>query len=95
MLEQLKTRITTELEEFKREILDGTTEDIYEKAYRISIVKDFEYLPFDELSDSQIETLMEQKNIIEFLWDEWMDSSGYNTFEVLDRFFKYVMEDRI
>ena len=35
------------------------------------------------------------ENIIEFLWDEWMDSSGFNTFEVLDSFFKYVIEDRI
>ena len=95
MLEQLKERVKREIEEFKIEVLHGTTEDIYEKAYRISIVKDFEYLPFDEMDFEQIETLMEQENIIDFLWDEWMQSSGYNTFEVLDNFFKYVVNDRI
>lgn len=95
MLEQLKERVSRELEEFKMEVLNGTTEDIYEKAYRISIVKDFEYLPFDEMEEEQIETLMDQENIIDFLWDEWMQSSGYNTFEVLDNFFRYVVNDRI
>ena len=43
----------------------------------------------------QIETLMAQESITEFLWDEWMGSTGFNTFEVLDRFFRYVIENRI
>ena len=95
MLEQLKARVNREIEEFKREVLEGTTEDVYEKAYRISIVKDFEYLPFDEMDFEQIETLMAQENIIDFLWEEWICSNNYNTFDVLDNFFKYVIEDRI
>ena len=62
---------------------------------RISIIQDFEYLPFDRMDFEQIETLMEQENIIDFLWEEWESSSGFNTFEVLDSFFDYVVEDRI
>lgn len=95
MVEKLKERVCKEIEEFKRDILQGTTEDIYEKAYRISIIQDFEYLPFDRMDFEQIETLMEQENIIDFLWEEWESSSGFNTFEVLDSFFDYVIEDRI
>ena len=95
MLEQLKARINAELEEYKRKLLEKSKEDIIDKAYKISIVQDFEYLSFHEMDEEQIETLMEQENIVSFLWDEWIYSSGFNTFEVLNRFFRYVIEDRI
>lgn len=95
MLEQLKSRVNTELEEFKNEWLKQSKEEIFDKAYKISIVTDFQYFPFGKLDDEKIECLMEQENIIDFLWDEWVYSSGFNTFEVLDRFFDFVIEDRI
>ena len=95
MVEQVQSRVIKEIEEFKREMLSKSKEDILDKAYKISIVQDFEYLSFNEMDDEQIETLMEQESIIGFLWDEWVYSSGFNTFEVLDRFFKYVIEERI
>lgn len=95
MVEQLKARINTELEEYKRELLEKSKEDIIDKAYKISIVTDFQYLSFNKLNDEQIESLMEQESILEFLWDEWVYSSGFNTFEVIDEFFDYVIEDRI
>lgn len=95
MVEQLKARVNKELEEFKKEMLEKSKEDILDKAYKISIVNDFQYLSFNKLNDEQIESLMEQENILDFLWDEWVYSSGFNTFEVLDRFFDYVIEDRI
>ena len=95
MVEQLKSRINTELEEFKNEWLEKSKEDIFYNAYKISIISDFEYLTFDNLEDEQIETLMEQENIIEFLYEEWIDADGFNTFGVLDEFFRYVINDRI
>lgn len=95
MLEQLKARVIKEIEEYKKGMLEKSKEEILDKAYKISIVQDFEYLSFNEMDDEQIEALMEQENIIDFLWDEWIYSSGFNTFEVLDRFFKYVIEDRL
>ena len=97
MLEQLKARVNKELEEFKTEWLTKSKEDIFYNAYKISIIQDFEYLPFDdlELDDEQIETLMAQENIIDFLFEEWMDADGFNTFGVLDEFFRYVVDDRI
>ena len=97
MLEQLRAKVTTELEEFKKEWLAKSKEEIFYNAYKISIIQDFEYLPFDnlELDDEQIETLMEQESIIDFLFEEWMDADGFNTFGVLDEFFRYVVNDRI
>ena len=95
MLEQLKSRVNTELEEFKNEWLSKPKEDIFYNAYKISIIQDFEYLPFDDMDAEQIESLTEQDNIIEFLFEEWMDAEGFNTFGVLDEFFRYVIEDRI
>lgn len=95
MYEQLKTRITKELEEFKKEWLEKPKEEIFNNAYKISIITDFEYLDFEELEDEQLETLLEQDNILEFIYSEWMDSDGYNTFGVLDEFFKYLVSDRI
>ena len=95
MVEQLKARVIKEIEEYKKGMLEKSKEEILDKAYKISIVQDFEYLSFNEMDAEQIENLMEQENIVSFLWDEWIYSSGFNTFEVLDRFFKYVIEDRI
>ena len=95
MVEQLKTRVNTELAEFKKEWLEKSKEDIFHNAYKISIVQDFEYLTFDDMEDEQIESLLEQDNIIEFLFEEWMDADGFNTFGVLDEFFRYVINDRI
>ena len=97
VLEQLRARVNTELAEFKKEWLEKSKEDIFHNAYKISIIQDFEYLPFDnlELEDEQIESLLEQDNIIEFLFEEWMDADGFNTFGVIDEFFRYVINDRI
>lgn len=95
MLEQLKSRVNTELAEFKKEWLEKSKEDIFHNAYKISIVQDFEYLTFDDMEEEQIESLLEQDNIIEFLFEEWMDADGFNTFGVLDEFFRYVINDRI
>ena len=95
MLEQLKSKVSTELEEFKKEWLEKSKEDIFYNAYKISIIQDFEYLTFDDLEEEKIESLLEQDNIIEFLFEEWMDADGFNTFGVLDEFFRYVVNDRI
>ena len=97
MLEQLRAKVNKELEEFKTEWLTKTKEEIFYNSYKISIIQDFEYLPFDnlELDDEQIESLLEQESIIEFLFEEWMDADGFNTFGVLDEFFRYVVTDRI
>lgn len=95
MLEQLKSRINNELAEFKKGWLEKSKEDIVDNAYKIAIVTDFEFFSYDDLEEEQIETLMEQENIIDFLYDEWMHSNGFNTFDVLDEFFRYVINDRI
>ena len=105
MLEQLKARVNKELEEFKQEWMEKSKEEIFDNAYKISIITDFEYLNFDDLEEEQIELLLEQDNIIEFLleqdniieflFEEWMDADGFNTFGVLDEFFRYVVNDRI
>ena len=95
MLEQLKAKVNNEIEEYKSGMLEKSKEEILENAYKLSIIQDFEYLPFDEMDFEQIETLMEQDNIIDFLWEEWICSSNFNTVSVLDDFFKYVIEDRI
>lgn len=95
MLEQLKERVNREIEELKMEWLEQSKEHLLDNAYKIAIITDFEYLPFDEMEEEQIETLLEQENVICFLWDEWMNSNGFNTFDVLDDFFKYLINDRI
>ena len=95
MLEQLKARVIKEIEEFKQETMKMSKEAIINDAYKISIIQDFEYLPFENMDEEQIESLMDEENIIDFLWDEWLYSSGFDTFEALDGFFKYVIEDRI
>ena len=95
MVEQLKARATKELEEFKKECLEKTKEEIFYNAYKISIIQDFEYLNFDDLEEEQIETLLAQDNIVEFLFDEWMDADGFHTFGVIDEFFNYLVNDRI
>ena len=95
MHEQLKARVTKELEEFKNEWMQKSKEEIFYNAYKISIIQDFEYLSFDDMEEEKIEALLEQDNIIEFLFEEWMDADGFNTFGVLDEFFRYVIEDRI
>ena len=95
VVEQLRARVNTELAEFKKEWLEKSKEDIFHNAYKISIVQDFEYLTFDDMEEEQIESLLEQDNIIEFLFEEWMDADGFNTFGVLDEFFRYVINDRI
>ena len=95
MVEQLKARVNNEIEEYKRGMLEKSKEEILENAYKLSIIQDFEYLPFDEMDFDQIETLMEQENIIDFLWEEWTCSMNYNTVDVLNDFFRYVIEDRI
>ena len=95
MHEQLKTRVVREIEEFKRGLLEKPKEEIIDNAYKISIIQDFEYLSFDDMEEEKIEALLEQDNIIEFLFEEWMDADGFNTFGVLDEFFRYVIEDRI
>ncbi len=95
MLEQLKERVNREIEELKKEWLEQSKEYLLDNAYKIAIITDFEYLPFDEMEEEQIETLLEQENVIGFLWDEWMNSNGFNTFDVLDDFFKYLINDRI
>lgn len=95
MLEQLKERVNKELEDFKTEWLEKPTEELFYNAYKLSIVQDFEYLPFDVMDFEQIETLMAQENIIDFLFEEWMESNGFDTFGVLDEFFRYVVNDRI
>lgn len=95
MHEQLKARIDRELEQFKKSWLEKPKEEIFYNAYKISIIQDFEYLSFDDMEEEKIEALLEQDNIIEFLFEEWMDADGFNTFGVLDEFFRYVIEDRI
>lgn len=95
MVEQLKERVSKELEEFKSEWLGKSKEEIFYNAYKISIIQDFEYLTFNDLEDEKIEVLLEQDNIINFLFDEWMEADGFNTFGVLDEFFRYVINDRI
>ncbi len=95
MVEQLKERVNKELEDFKNEWLEKPKEELFYNAYKLSIIQDFEYLRFDEMDFEQIETLMEQENIIDFLFEEWMDADGFNTFGVLDAFFRYVVNDRI
>ena len=95
MLEQLKAKVNKELEEFKKEWLEKSKEEIFYNAYKISIIQDFEYLTFDDWEEEKIVSLLEQDNIIEFLFEEWMDADGFNTFGVLDEFFRYVVNDRI
>lgn len=95
MLEQLKAKVNNELEEFKNEWLAKSKEELFYNAYKISIIQDFEYLIFDDMDEEKIESLLEQDNIIEFLFEEWMDAEGFNTFGVLDEFFRYVINDRI
>ena len=88
-------KVNNELEEFKNEWLAKSKEELFYNAYKLSIVQDFEYLTFDDLEEEKIETLLEQDNVIDFLFEEWMHTDGYNTFGVLDEFFRYVIEDRI
>lgn len=69
--------------EFKEEMLKEDPEEIFEKAYKISIITEIFDVLFDayEFSPYEAETVLEFKgNILELFYDEWLKhEDGFRT----------------
>ena len=68
-------KIENAFKEFEKEMLSMTAEEIYEKAYKISYIKELYEFLLDayEFSEIEFKTILEFKgNILEQMYEEWI-----------------------
>lgn len=79
-------KIENAFKEFEKEMLSMTAEEIYEKAYKISYIKELYEFLLDayEFSEIEFKTILAFKgNILEQMYEEWI-YGDYSTREEYD-----------
>ena len=79
-------KIENDFKKFEDEMLSMSAEEIYEKAYKISYIKElYDFLIEEyELSEKDVKTILTYKgNILEQMYEEWI-YGDYSTREEYD-----------
>jgi len=85
LLKQVESRVKKEYENYIEKIKNQNIDKIIEESYQISIKEELTYLFYDEnkFNNHKLNSLLEQENILEYLYNDWM-KSGRNISEILE-----------
>lgn len=83
--ERFYKKLSEEFEKFKKSMLNNTKDDIFENAFEI-VVKSYirEYLfENEDFTNEQLEKLVEIDNLIEYIFDCYLENGEYLDFDEL------------
>ena len=77
-LDQLELRLEDAWVTYRESILNSPKDKIFEKSYETAIKCELKELYYGELSEEQIDFLLNMNNILDFLYEEYLRNDALN-----------------
>lgn len=93
-LDELELRIEDSWVTYRENILCSYIENVFEKSYETAIKYELKELSYEKLNEEQIDFLLKQDNILDFLYEEYLKNDSLNICNELNQLLEEI-GDRI